>query len=498
MIVDLQTAIIEEKKLKNLSNYDLLSLFDVNGDGKISFDEFKNHCLKFNISEKSRIKSDKCLNMLFNFLDKDGNGDLSLLEIARILELEPREVLQPPPKIADQGLDCFKTYRRQNAISKFKNKAKSYMIKNKLNLITFFTKCNLIENDNNKPMLINQSDFFRISQKVLEFTDFQIDELQWIFIEIDKDQSGDISFEELTSFLECSKELALISLPEFHSNIEEDGLLSLLYGYSIEKQLPLSHLIDEIDADKDGSVSISELFVFMNSILGTKNKIISTEIFTSFLSLLKFKNETELEIESLNIAFSAFEKYKLSPREISKEQKEKIILKIRDILRTGKFRLRLSFEYEEIEQGKVKLDAFKRILLDSNKSNEEEISLVINPLSLSIIKYDRLNYNNFLDWEELYKEELKEIERNKDTSVIIVFKILKNISKKFGYDKYLLFSLLDRQNTGAITQENMINAFKEIGLDFDPQAVIDAFRLIDTSEDGKIDMREFLNFIKDI
>ena len=44
----------------------------------------------------------------------------------------------------------------------------------------------------------------------------------------------------------------------------------------------------------------------------------------------------------------------------------------------------------------------------------------------------------------------------------------------------------------------MCEVFKEIKLNFEEEAVVNAFKLIDTSEDGKIDMREFLNFMEEI
>lgn len=44
----------------------------------------------------------------------------------------------------------------------------------------------------------------------------------------------------------------------------------------------------------------------------------------------------------------------------------------------------------------------------------------------------------------------------------------------------------------------MCEVFNDIGLEFEESSIQNAFRLIDTSEDGKIDMREFLDFLAEL
>lgn len=141
---------------------------------------------------------------------------------------------------------------------------------------------------------------------------------------------------------------------------------------------------------------------------------------------------------------------------------------------------------------------FKSILQESNKFGDEEIQAIVNPISLPFTKFERINYEHFLNLTEFYEPELREIEKSRDTSVVKVFKILNDISTKFNYDKYLLFSLLDKYNEGFVTAETMCEVFRDIGLEFEETAIHNAFKLIDTSEDGRIDMREFIAFMNEI
>ncbi len=76
--MELASRWINTKRLK--------TLLDINLDGKISFDEFYDGLSQFGITKQLNVKE------IFNFLDKDGKGEIPVDELVKSMELTQCDV----------------------------------------------------------------------------------------------------------------------------------------------------------------------------------------------------------------------------------------------------------------------------------------------------------------------------------------------------------------------------------------------------------------------
>ncbi len=143
---------------------------------------------------------------------------------------------------------------------------------------------------------------------------------------------------------------------------------------------------------------------------------------------------------------------------------------IRSLINEFYYRIKISFETKEDFTDHVKISCFKEVLSEFDKLTEKDIDAIVNPLCLPFLKFQRINFKAFLKFEEFYKQEFNILdedrvdEKEELCPAIEVFKIMKDIGEKYGYDKYLLFSLFDKNDKGFITPAQVFTTFKEIGL----------------------------------
>lgn len=492
IITEFQLKLKKYQNNQKLTYQNLIDEFDLNGDGKMQKEEFTKFVNKFT----EKLAEEEIIS-LFGILDKKNDGFLTPSVLLKILELEAYDLLKFNSN--DQYFEeKYMELHNQKLTRDFTEQSHRVLQKYDISFLQLLEKCNLFDRKTQKIKTIDLQDFIGISKSIFEMSKIKDEDLEIVFKNIDLDKNGTLSLQEISDFMNFEKVFSVLANVESSGQIPPNEFLVSIYEFASRKKLSLEKLFESIDTDQSGFLTKQELYVFFKKLDISKQIKLNLKHFDDFMNQVDLHKQKKISFLDLKTVLSAYEIKRKQPRNVDREIFKRILLKISEIIKVEDFRLRICFECEEEETGIVSLQKFEEILVETGKFSKEETELILNPIALPFIKFERVNYLNFLKLGEFYQNELKSIELTEDTSGIQILKIMREISGRQNYDKYLLFSLFDRCNKGEITAVDIEGVFFEMKITFEKKSVSNIVEIVGKKKKGAIDLREFCAFFDKI
>ena len=480
------------KTEKKLTTFEILKEFDENFDKKINFTEFEKILKKIKISNFSNSEKKN----LFFCLDRKNEENLDIIEFVKIQEQNIFDIINNRKnKVITKKFD---EYKKNEILIKYLKKIKNFLKSKKISFLKLYHL--LKKNGHNN---ITKKNFLEINKNVLKIF-LKKNENEIIFFEIDKDNNGIIEYNEFCQFLNLEEIFKILKKKKNLNELKNNFFIKILYNLISEKKISIKKFIEKIDSDNNGKLDRIEFYNFFSSFFLKKGLNFDINEFDNFFNFCDQSHNNFIEIREIKLILETYEKFLSTPKKCYEEFfLQNILKKLRKLIKKFFYKLKINFEIKQDSVNFIKIEDFFFEIKKYNFFSDEEIEAIQNPLILPFTKFQRVNFLNFLHIEKFYKEEFhfldkvensENLEKNKKNGNFEIFRIIKKIGEKYGYDKFLLFSLFDKKKLGFITPENIFELFKEIGLDFRFEDIRESFCFIDKNHDMKINLTEFCAF----
>ena len=166
---------------------------------------------------------------------------LSIIEIMKLVELEPREILRATSN-DKYFVDKYTTFRCDKVLKNYIDAVENFLRTNDFTYFQFFDKCKLVDEKSKSIREINLSKFMEISKNVIGLGELKSDDLGLIFKKIDKDNSETLSFDEFCEFLGLKRIFEIVESSEFNTQVENCPFLEVIWNFATKYKMSLEQL----------------------------------------------------------------------------------------------------------------------------------------------------------------------------------------------------------------------------------------------------------------